>query len=425
MPPDAQPKKTVSPPEGPQTSKVHVLNSSQVQRHSHSAQKRRRVITAISFVLCVLIPLAVVTFYYLMIAVDRYAVVSKFAIRSPGASAQTDLMGIMSSVSGGTSTMTDSYMLVDFIESRDLVDRLEARLDLREIYGRHPDDFLMWLDSESSKEDVVEYLSRVISVYLDTSSQILTLEVQAFTPEDAQAVSAAILEISDNLVNEVSERARQDTMRSAEQEVARIEGLLDDHRRALAAFREQQQEINPAASATEQIALMGRLEGQLAAARTRMASLTGFLNENAPSVRILQSEITAMEQELEEQRTRLGTGSGSDPGTGTGLRSGAGALTGAADPSNTLTSRIGIYEDLAVDLEFLQQAYFTTLASREAARVEADRMQRYLAAFVKPSLPEKSIYPQRTQNILIFAGFAIMLWAVGVMMVYIIREHSH
>jgi capsular polysaccharide transport system permease protein len=152
------------------------------------------------------------------------------------------------------------------------------------------------------------------------------------------------------------------------------------------------------------------LEGQLASLRAQLDSLRGFLSEDAPSVRILKSQINAAEQQLADQRQRLGGGEI--------------VANPAAGSDNTLTSRVGTYEDLAVDLQFLQQAYVTALASREAARLEADRAQRYLAAFVKPATPQSATYPKRLQNILIFAGFAVMLWGIGVMIVYIIREHS-
>lgn len=392
---------------------VHVLNADEVQRRSHLAQLRRRKLTLISFVLMVLLPLAAVASYYFAVAADRYSVEAKFAIRSPGASSPSDFLGMVASVSTATSTGTDSYIVVDFIESRDLVDRLEEKIDLRAIYDTPLADPLMRLDSTSTKEDLVDYMARMVSVYYDTSSQILTLEVQAFTPEGAQTVSAAILEICDELVNKISEKIRQDTMRSAETEVARVEAVLDDHRRALAAFRDAQQDIDPAASVGSQMQLLGALEAELASARARLQSLTGFLNDDAPSVRILRGQIEAMEEQLEVQRARLGSGDLPDtPG-------------GAVDDAATsLSDRVGTYEDLAVDLEFLQQAYFTALASREAARIEAGRAQRYLAAFVQPSLPEKALYPNRALNTLIFGCFALMLWAMGLMMVYVIREHS-
>lgn len=408
-----------SEPEGTPRSgdKIHVLNANEVVRRSHGAQRRRRILTLASFLTIVALPIALVAYFYLEVASDRFSVESKFAIRSPGAGAPSDLLGIVSGMSSATSTATDSYIVADFIESRDLVDRLRDRLDLQAIYGHEDADFIMRLKEDATAEDIVDYLKKMVWVYYDTSSQILTLSVQAFTPEDAQAVSAAILDISDSLVNEISERIRTDTMRSAEREVARIGQELDEHRQRLAAFRQFEQDIDPAASAGEQIALLGQLERELAGARTRRATLLQLLNENAPSVRILDSEIAAMEVELTTQKSRLGTGS-------TGGNSISGATQEGGSGLETLTSRVGTYEDLAVDLEFLQQAYFAALASREAARLEADRAQRYLAAFVRPSLPEKSLYPKRVQNILIFAGFAFMIWGIGVMLVYIVREHS-
>ncbi|WP_370231844.1 hypothetical protein [Cognatishimia sp.] len=414
MDPKVAPQQEKKPAEAPAPN-VHVLNASEVQKRSYTAQRRRRRLTLASFVLLVLAPLAAVIYYYTTLAADRYAVETKFAIRSVSGAAPTDFLGIVSSVSSATSTTSDSYIVVDFIESRDLVDRLNERLDLVAIYNHPNADVLTRLDPEKSIEDVVSYLQRMVSVYYDTSSQIITLKVQAFTPEDATRVSAAILEICDALVNEISERERQDAMRSAEKELARVEVKLDEHRKALTAFRQSQQDIDPAASAGAQIQLLGELEGRLADAQARLASLTGFLDSDAPSVRILQSQISAIEQQLETQRNRLGSGLTSTSDTGDNT-SGIG--------NDTLTERVGTYEDLAVDLQFLQQAYVTALTSREAARIEADRAQRYLTAFVKPAVPERSLYPKRVQNILIFAGFALMLWGIAVMIVYVIREHS-
>ena len=390
--------------------KIHVLNASEVQKRSYNAQRKRRRWTIASFFFFVFAPLLVVIYYYSALAADRYAVETKFAIRSASGSNPADFLGIVSSVSATTSTITDSYIIVDFIESRDLIDRLNKRVNLDEIYNHPQADLLTRLDPDQSVEDIVKYMNRMISVYFDTSSQIITLEVQAFTATDAERVSAAIIEICDALVNEISERARNDAMRSAEKEVARIELQLESHRRAISAFRESQQDIDPTASAGAQVQLLSQLESQLASSRARLESLRGFLSEEAPSVRILKSQIEATERQLLEQRQRLGTGEVTE-----GQSSSA---------HSTLTSRVGTYEDLAIDLEFLQRTYFTALASRESARLEADRAQRYLTAFVKPATPQSATYPKRIQNILIFAGFAIMLWGIGVMIVYIVREHS-
>lgn len=402
-------EKKAAAPNQPQ--KVHVLNAAEGSKRTFKAQRRRRIFTWASFVACVVIPTILAAVYFFGFAADRYAVETKFAVRSPSSSLPSgDLLSMVTTMSSAGSTSGDSYMLVDFIESRDLIDRLAEKVDLRAIYDTERADFLTRLEGEATVEELRKYLSRWVSIYFDTASQILTLEVQTFDPDSAQALSAAILEVSSDLVNDISERARFDSMESAEKEVARIEAQLDEHRRAMIAFRDARQDVDPQASAGAQIMLLSQLEGDLADARTRLASLRDYLSDDAPTVRVLRTQIASMEEQLAQQRERLGTGeAGSAETEGSDL---------------TLSERLGIYEGLAVDQEFLQRAYITALSAREAARLEADRQQRYLAAFVRPSLPEESIYPKRVQNLLVFLGFALMLWGIALMLSYVVREHA-
>jgi capsular polysaccharide transport system permease protein len=82
------------------------------------------------------------------------------------------------------------------------------------------------------------------------------------------------------------------------------------------------------------------------------------------------------------------------------------------------------YEELVVDREFAEKAYVSALSSLERARVEADRQQRYVAAFVRPTLPEGALYRRRiVASITVFA-IALVLWALGVLIVYATRDHA-
>lgn len=423
MAPDGQtPEKKAEQPEGdakPAAKKpqqLHVVNANEAAKRTYKAQRRRRIITIASFVMLVVIPTILASVYWFAFAADRYAVETKFAVRSPTNSVPSgDLLSMMTTMSSAGSTMSDSYMLVEFVESRDLIERLQDKVDLREIYNTEQADFLTRLKDDASPEELRSYLDRWVSIYFDTSSQILTLEVQAFSPENARALSAAILEISSDLVNEVSEQARFDSMESAEREVARVEQQLEEHRRAMVSFRDERQDINPEASAGAQVQLLGQLETQLATARTRLNSLLNYLSEDAPTVRVLKNEIQSLERQLSDQRERLGTG---DNGGRVVSEDGSG------EENLTMSERLGVYEGLAVDLEFLQQAYVSALASREAARLEADRQQRYIASFVRPTLPQDPTYPKPVRNILVFIAFATMLWGIVLMVFYVVREHA-
>ncbi|TYB81756.1 hypothetical protein [Maritimibacter fusiformis] len=362
-----------------------------------------------SFFLVVLLPIVLSAFYFAFVASDRYAVEIKFAVRSPsGDPSGTDLSGLMGGMSSGGITTVDSYMVTDFLASRDLIDKLEQRIDLRQMFDREGIDFFSRFSRDRPKEEFLKYLEWRINPYFDNSSQIITVEVQAFSPEDAKLLASQVLALSGELINEVSERARLDTVRSAEEEVRRNEMLLRDHRAKMAQFREDGQDVDPTRSVEAQQQLLGRLEGELSEKQTQLATLLEFLNTEAPRVKFLDSEIAALEEQVARQRARLGAGGAPGPGD---------------DGGETLSQRVSNYEGLAVDLEFLQRAYVSSMTSLEAARLEADRQQRYLAAFVLPSLPEKAIYPYRFLNVVLIGVVAFMAWSITVLFGAIIREH--
>ena len=372
-----------------------------------TAQSRRRKITFLSFIPCVVVPVLLAVVYFGWIAADRYAVETKFSIRSPSGPSPSDIVGLVSGVSSSGSTDVDSYIVADFIESRDLLDRLESRIDLRAMFDTDKADFIRRFDSTKPSEDFVKYLGRMVSVYYDLGSQIITVEAQAFTPEDAHLLASEIVTISGNLVNEISEQSRADTVGRAQAEVERAEDLLRKDRAALAQFREAQQEVDPAQSVAAQQQLLGGIEGQLLSKQSERATLLEFLTEDAPQIKILDSQIAALKTQIEEQKSLFGTG-----------------IDGQGIDLDSLTARVGTFEELSVDLQFRQQAYLTALASLEAARIEADRQQRFLALFIRPLMPQKAIYPQRALNIGLALIFSLMAWAIAVMLIFVAREHT-
>jgi capsular polysaccharide transport system permease protein len=82
-------------------------------------------------------------------------------------------------------------------------------------------------------------------------------------------------------------------------------------------------------------------------------------------------------------------------------------------------------EDLVVDREFAGKAYVSALSSLERARGQAHRQQRYVAAFVRPTLPQEAFDPRRiVASVTVFA-IALVPWALGVLIIYAIRDHAH
>ena len=370
-------------------------------------------ITILSFILCVILPILASAAYYSFLAVDRYAVEIKFAIRSPSGASSGDLLGLVSASAASGSTVADSWMVVEYLESREFLDALTEKVDLKAIYSAPNGDVLTRLPADATTEDMVDYLPSVVSASFESATQIITVETQAFTPADATRMAEVVLDASSTLINAVSEKARQDTVRLAELEVLRAEEALRDQRAAIASFRETEQKIDPTASVATQEGVLAGLQNRLASTRTELSSLREFLSPEAPSVRVLQSQIDSLERQIASERARLGMGEEGETTTN-------GATSAFTD---SLNRSVTLYEALKVDLDFRERAYLSALTSLEAARMEADRQQRYVATFVAPSQPESARYPKAILTVLLIGAVAFLIWGILSMFLHILREH--
>lgn len=369
-------------------------------------EKRRRILAA-SYALCVLIPVLVGALYFTLLASDRYVSGAGFTVRGINASVGGDFIGAVTGLASTGSTTSDSYILLHFLKSRDLVERLEQELPFRAIYAESSGaDFLSRLDPTLDIEHVVEYWDQRIHTAFDSTSGIITFQIEAFAPTDAQRLAASVLTHARELVNELSSQARQDSVAYAEAEVKRAETRLTKALGALRQFREGQNALDPAGAARIELELVGELEKQLAEVRARIATLKGSVDADSPSMRNLGRQADALDKQIKERRNAIGTGDGT------------------VDAQRTaLTGQLAEYETLEVERNFAQQAYTSALASLEKARVEADRRQRYLAVYSSPAVPQYPLYPQRLLNcFLLFSGLSL-IWGIGVLIVYSVRDH--
>lgn len=87
-----------------------------------------------------------------------------------------------------------------------------------------------------------------------------------------------------------------------------------------------------------------------------------------------------------------------------------------------LSTVVGQFESLMVDREFAEQTYIASRAAYDAARAEAARQTRYLAAYVKPTLAEDSEFPKRLKLLPLLGGFLLLIWIVGILTYYSLRD---
>jgi len=370
-------------------------------------QLLRRYMLALSFLLAVVIPGIFGSIYYLTIASDRYAASASFTVRSmDGLIGGGDILSSFTGLTSTGSTTSDSYIILRYLKSRELIDKLDSEFDLETIYSRDDADFIYRMKKDLPVEEVMKYWEGMIATSYDSASAIISFEVQAFTSEDAEKIAAAIVRHCQELVNKLSKQAREDAVLFAKKEVSATELRLKLIRQELRELRAKTSAIDPTAAATAQAQLVIELEREIINRRAQLSTISDTLNADAPSIVQLKREIASLETQLAAKRSEVG-----------------GEDHSKSPKSSSLAGIIADFERLGVEQEFANQAYTVTLASLARARAEADRQQRFLAVFHAPAKPQDALYPERIFNSFLVFGALLLIWSIGVLIVYSVRDH--
>lgn len=391
--------------QSPASGKVLTLSNTATPHNRSQTQKPRLSKLLWSFVLCVLLPIMAATAYYMTIATDRYAARAGFSIRGVDTSAGIDGIGAITGLASSGSTTSDSYIVLSYLASRELVEAVDAELDLRGAYAATDVDPLSRLEPDANAEEFVNYWQRRIRTQFDPTSGIIEFEVQSFSPEHAREIADAVLRLTQALVNDLSANARSDALRFAREEVELQEVRIRDALSAIRDFRASEQSVDPSASAALEIQLIASLESRLIDLNARISALRQTLDEDAPSMNALRRNAEALEAQITERRQAIGNNLFDDVGM------------------SAVTQQLALYEELEVERSLVQQAYASALISLEQARRDADRQQRYLAIHLRPQAAQSAEYPRSLRNLLVLSFALVAAWGIGALITYSVRDH--
>ena len=369
------------------------------------------------FILFVVLPVLASSAYYLFVASDQYVSEFRFSLRSAQPVIATGA-GRAISVSAGTtnpSVIWDSQAVVQYLKSRDVVDDLSKRIDIQTLYSNDDVDFLARLRKQAPIERAVEYWRSMVNPVYDYMTGVVSVEVRAFQPADAQLIAANILKLAEQRVNSMSDRARADRVASSELEVKNAEEALLASAQELRKFRDKEGILNPDKQADITALAQGKLRNELALEKARYDSMRRFLSADAPSMTMLQSEIASKQAAIDAEQSQLTRLPGSPATTHEGLK--------AASTNSQMSAIMGEYEKLATEQLFRGKAYEAAKEELTRARADAAQQELYLNAIVLPKTPELALYPQRLRNILLVMLGGLLAWALTCLAVYSVRDH--
>ncbi len=340
--------------------------------------------------------------YFFGIASDLYLSEVKFLVRGPAKASASSISAMLSSAAS-SSASEDTHAVHEYLLSRDAVRRLEREDDLRMLLSRPEGDmisrfpgYLFW---RKDFEALFKAYSRFVSVEIDSTSGVSTLEVKAYRPEDAQRIAQALLSFSEELVNTLNERARHDALAVFQREVDGTEQRIANIQTQLTAYRIKEKMLDPKSASAGPVELLAQMNGQLANSKAQLAEVLKN-SPNSPQIPLVRTRIAALEKLIGDERAKI-TGD-----------------------TNSVATALSEYERLDVQRQLAEKQLASAFASLEAARLEAQRQQLYLETIAQPNLADYPIYPRRLVSFATIFASCLLAYGIAWLLVASVREHA-
>ncbi|MBB3609287.1 capsule biosynthesis protein [Rhizobium sp. BK602] len=365
-------------------------------------KRRKRSMQRYIFGLVVLVPTLATSVYYAFFAAPIFVSESSFVVRM-AAPPSSNAFGSLLQNSGITRSQDDTFSVQEYMRSREALKELGEQLPVRAIFGSPQADWLMryprfW--ENNSEEELYRYYSGRVDVIHNDTTGITVLRTTAFHAHDAYDLNNTLIALGGNLLLRMNDRARNDAVQFADNEVKEAQQQVIDTQKKITIFRNKELMIDPNASSTSMVELITQLSAQLATTRARLEQ-TRKTAPDSNSIPYLTSQITALEQQIETERGKM---------VGT---------------DSSIAPRIADYESLALMREFANKSLVTALDALEVARADARRQQLYLEVVVPPHLPDEAELPLALKNILVVFLATSLAYLLGWLLLTAIRDHDN
>jgi capsular polysaccharide transport system permease protein len=349
------------------------------------------------FVALVLAPTALAGIYYGLIASDVYTSESRFVVKKVRNESLSPLGELFKSGSGDEANSVHDYIL-----SRDALQELEKRYPMRKVYSHDAGGFLDGfpeLGSDESFEKFFRYYRKHVTIESDSVSSISVLTVSAFTAEDAHRINSLLVQLSEQLVNKLNARSRQDLIRFASNEVEDASDKATDAAIAVLKYRAKESVFMPEQQASLQLTGVAKIQDELNSTQAQLAELMKLTPSN-PQIPALESRASVLRNAIAREAARVTRADGS------------------------LSAQAPEYTRLTLKSTFADKQLAVAMAELEKARSEARQQQVYLETVVQPGKPDKSMEPRRFRSIFTVLLGGLLAWLMARLLLASVREHA-
>jgi capsular polysaccharide transport system permease protein len=351
--------------------------------------------------LCVL-PTTLATLYFAFFAHDVYVSESHFIVRNQERQSSSGITGFLQS-SGLSTADADTYSVQDFLTSRDALHQLDERLAMRQAMGRTEVDWLKRFPGpfyDGSFESLLLYYRRnVVETDLDTTSQIVSLMTRAFTADDAYRINETLLQLSEDLVNKMNDRARTDLVHFATSDVQAAEQAATAATNAVSAYRNGDTIYNPDKQSELQLQRVEQVNADLMATRRQLADVEAVAPVS-PQIPVLAARVKMLEASVNAESSKVAGG------------------------KRSLSTKSAEFAAISLQQDFAARRLQLALSTLQSAREDALHKQLYVERINEPNRPDIAIEPKRVRNVLATLILSLIVFGVVSLLTASVKEHA-
>jgi capsular polysaccharide transport system permease protein len=366
----------------------------------HMLSRKNKRINLMLLVVIVILPCLVIAYYLFSAAQDRFVSTSMVVVKQVSEVSNSPTSGLGILLGTNNTSVEDARFLKEYIESPDMLNRLDQKLNFRQAFQGNKHDPIFQLSMKASKEELLKYYRYRVTVDLDEKTSLLSISTEGFAPDFALLLNQAILTESERFINEISQKVAREQLSAAEQQLKESSTRFSHAKDALLSYQNQTQSFDPVVNAEAVNKLVMNAQANLVELQTQERTLLSYLNPEAPQVVAIRSQMLAVQQQIASEQAKLTSINGSK-----------------------LNRQAMQFETLKSEVEFGADLYKLSLTSLEKARLEAIRKMKNLVVISSPQQAQDSLFPRRINILLSALLLLTILYGFIRLTISVVRDH--
>ncbi|MCP4748912.1 MAG: hypothetical protein GY874_22685 [Desulfobacteraceae bacterium] len=362
------------------------INKEKIKNIKKKIKKRQAII---------IIPFCLVLIYLILICVEKYRSESSYIIRDLSS---PENFGIELGIFGGglSSQQQDANIVVEYLQSMDMLKKVEQKFKLREHYTSGQTDILERLFYFSSDEDFLNLYRKHLSIIIDELSGITHIYFESTDRRLSRQILSFLLKEGEAFLNSLNHQRAEKKITFAASQLTQNKVKLDQAISRLKEFQNQNSIVDPSADVAVNNSIISSLEASIVEKTAEYNQLISYMAPDTIDALKLKKLIQELKTALRKTKSKL-----------------------SGSKNVQLNDLIFEFQKLKNEVDFATEVYKKTIVQHEISKIEALQISKIFEVIAAPSLPDGHIYPNRLKILmmtaLLLAGtnkIAGLIWAI-------------